>query len=48
MHYYRASHPMCISHMLLYMPIEISGIMFTEAFTVLISEVVGFPVIFDF
>ena len=38
---------MCISHLLPYMPKEISG-MFTEAFTVLISELVGFPAIFDF
>lgn len=48
MHYYRASHPMCVSHVFLYMPKEISGIMFTEVFTVLISELVGFQVIFDF
>ena len=39
---------MCISHLLPYMPKEISGIMFTEAFTVLISALVGFPAIFDF
>lgn len=48
MHYYRASHRLCIRRMFMHVPKEVGGRVFTEPFTMVNSELVGLEVIFDF